>query len=382
MNFQPLKDFLDFYLPMLGIPGSDTVIYKDHEEIFRYQSGYDSLKFRTPVRDNALYNMYSVTKVSTCIAATQLIEKGEILTTDPVYAYFPEFKDITVKVPRSDGGFDVRPAKTVMTIQHLLTMTCGLNYDLNRPALLQARADTGGRCPTLEMVRALAKDPLEFDPGEKYQYSLGLDVIGGLVELVSGVKFGDYLRENVFLPLGMERTSFGLDEEKYSMLATLYAYDAKSKCAVEIPKDEHPYTFGPEYESGGAGLISCVDDQILLADALAHMGKGKNGNRILSEYGVELMRTNALNPEQLKQFGCNHNTGYGYGYGVRTNINPISAGNVAPLGEFGWDGAKLCYLSADPASRVAVFHAEHMGGLHSVVIPRLRNLIYSCLEEK
>ena len=94
------------------------------------------------------------------------------------------------------------------------------------------------------------------------------------------------------------------------------------------------------------------------------------------------MRTNALNPEQLKQFGCNHNTGYGYGYGVRTNINPISAGNVAPLGEFGWDGAKLCYLSADPASRVAVFHAEHMGGLHSVVIPRLRNLIYSCLEEK
>jgi len=98
MNFEPLKEFLDTCLPMLAVPGSDTVIYKGHEEVFRYQSGYDDIRLKTPVRPDALYHMYSITKVSTCVAATQLIERGEIMITDPVCAYFPEFKNIMVKV--------------------------------------------------------------------------------------------------------------------------------------------------------------------------------------------------------------------------------------------------------------------------------------------
>lgn len=381
MNFQPLRDFLDYYLPMLGIPGSDTCIYRNHEEIFRYQSGYDSLRYRTPVRDNALYHMYSITKVSTCVAATQLIERGEILTSDPVYAYFPEFRDINVKVTNPDGSVDIRPAKKPLLIQHLLTMTGGLNYDIRRPALLDARERTGGRCPTLDMVRAMARDPFEFEPGTGFMYSLCLDVIGGIVELVSGVRFGEYLRDNLFHPLGMYRTSFGIDDEKRAMLATQYEYDSLNKRAVEIPIDKNDYNFGPEYESGGAGLISCVDDQILLADALANYGVGKNGNRILSRFGVDLMRANAMVGDLEHSFNVDqYRGGYGYGYGVRTRIKG-SDGNLAPEGEFGWDGARLSYMSCDPANRLAVFHAEHMGGLHAVVIPRLNNIIYSCLGE-
>ena len=381
MNFQPLRDFLDFYLPMLGVPGSDTVIYRDHKEIFRYQSGFDSIRYRTPVRDNALYHMYSVTKVATCIAATQLIERGEMLLTDPVYAYLPEYKDITVKHPRPDGGFDILPAKNVMTVKHLLTMTAGLDYNLKKPAILAVKERTGGVCPTLDVARALASDPLDFEPGTKFQYSLCLDVVGGLVELVSGISLGEYMRENIFEPLGMHRTSFGMTEEKKAMLATQYEYDPLNKRAVEIPVTRNDFNFGPGYESGGAGLISCVDDQILLADALAHFGVGKNGNRILSRYGVELMRANHLDPDVMKTMNIEQNPGYGYGFGVRTNITEYTAGNLAPLGEFGWDGARLSYLSADPKNRLAVFHAEHMGGLHKIVIPRLRNVIYACLED-
>ena len=381
MNFQPLRDFLDFYLPMLGVPGSDTVIFKDHKEIFRYQSGFDSIRYRTPVRDNALYHMYSVTKVATCIAATQLIERGEMLLTDPVYAYFPEYKDITVKHPRPDGGFDILPAKNVMTVKHLLTMTAGLDYDLQKPSILAVKEKTGGVCPTLDVVRALASDPLDFEPGTRYQYSLCLDVVGGLVELVSGISLGEYMRENIFEPLGMYHTSFGMTEEKKEMLATQYEYDPLNKRAVEIPVTRNNLNFGVGYESGGAGLISCVDDQILLADALAHFGVGKNGNRILSRYGVEMMRANHLDPDVLKTMVMEQNPGYGYGFGVRTNITEYTAGNLAPLGEFGWDGARLSYLSADPKNRLAVFHAEHMGGLHKIVIPRLRNVIYACLED-
>lgn len=380
MNFEPLKQFLDNCLPSLSIPGSDTVIYKGHEEIFRYQSGYENIRLGTPMRPDSLYHMYSVTKVSTCVAATQLIERGEILITDPVSAYFPEYRNITVKVKNPDGTEEIRPAKTPLLIKHLLTMTAGIDYNLSRPSIERVKKATGGRCPTLDIVRALPEDPFIFDPGANYQYSLALDIIGGLVELVSGKKLSAYMKENIFDPLGMKNTSFGLTDSKLERLATQYAYENKK--AVEIPKDYNPYVFGSEYDSGGAGLISSVDDQILLADALTHLGMGKSGNRILSSYGVNLMRTNALNEVQYKTFNTTaHVRGYGYGYGVRTNMHPEDSGNIMPIGEFGWDGAKLSYLSSCPETGISIFHAEHMGALHGTVIPRLRNIIYSCLDD-
>lgn len=379
MNFEPLKEFMDYYIPMLGVPGADVVIYKDHEEVFRYQSGFDSIKFKTPVRDNALYYMYSCTKIATCVAATQLIERGEILATDPIYAYFPEYRNMQVKVKNPDGSFDLVPAKNVMTIEHLLTMTAGLDYDLSRPGILKVIERTGGRAPTLDIARALAEDPIDFEPGTRYQYSLCLDVIGGLVELVSGMSVGKYFKDNIFDPLGMNETSFGITDEKLARMATQYEYDAENGCAREIPMSKNPYVFGSEYESAGAGLISSVKDQILFADALSHYGVGKTGNRILSRAGVELMSANHLSESVLKTFSSPQAVGYGYGYGVRTNMNPSLGGNLSPVGEFGWDGARGSYFSADPKNRLAFFYAEHMGGLHPVILPRLRNLVYSCV---
>ena len=113
MNFQPLRDFLDQYLPMLGVPGSDTVIYKDHKEIFRHTSGYDDIVNKTPLRKDAIYNIYSCTKVATGVAALQLIEKGEILLSDPVYAYIPEFRELTVEIKDESGN--VTETKTLVT---------------------------------------------------------------------------------------------------------------------------------------------------------------------------------------------------------------------------------------------------------------------------
>ena len=380
MNFQPLKDFMDNYIPMLGVPGTDIVIYKDHEEIFRYQSGFDSITEGTPVRPDALYYMYSCTKVATCVAATQLIERGEILASDPVYAYLPEYADIKVRHVRPDGRVEIKSAKNVLKIEHLLTMTGGLDYNLQRPGILRTIERTGGKAPTLEIVKALAEDPFDFEPGTKYQYSLCLDVIGGLVELVSGMSLGDYFKENIFEPLGMDETSFNLTEDRLARLATQYQFNALTGEREELPKTYNPFVFGTEYHSGGAGLISSVKDQILLADALANDGVGKNGNRILSKAGVELMSANHLSPSCLEDFrNIGQVKGYGYGYGVRTNMDPAYGGNLSPVGEFGWDGARGSYFSCDPKNRVAFFYAEHMGGLHPVILPRLRNVVYSCL---
>ena len=121
MNFKPLIRFLDECLPELSIPGSDTVIYRGHEEIFRYRSGFDSLRDRTPVREDAIYNMYSVTKVSLAISALQLIQRGEILLTDPLYAYFPEYRNMSVRRTMPDGSVRIDGAKNPILIKHLLS---------------------------------------------------------------------------------------------------------------------------------------------------------------------------------------------------------------------------------------------------------------------
>ena len=261
-------------------------------------------------------------------------------------------------------------------------MTGGFNYNLNRESIKRVKNETLGKCPTLDVVRALASDPLDFDPGSDYRYSLCLDVIGGIIELVSGKRLSDYMKENIFAPLGMKNTSFGLTDSKMERLATQYLYDDNLKAPVAVAKNYNPYVFGSEYDSAGAGLISSVEDQIIFADALTHYGVGRNGNRILSPYTINLMRTNILNEAQLKSFykHGNHAVGYGYGLGVRTNMNPEMSGNIMPKGEFGWDGARLSYLSACPETGISIFHAEHMGKFHGTVIPRLRNIIYSCID--
>ena len=382
MNFQPLKDFLDYHLPMLGVPGSDTVIYRNHEEIFRYSSGYDNIELKTPVRRDAVYSIYSCTKIIVSVAAVQLIERGEMLPTDPLYAYIPEYRFTEEKVYDENGAaVGTKKLEKPILIGHLLTMTSGMNYALNKPEIEGIKKLTDGRAPTLDVCRALAASPLDFTPGSNYKYGLSYDVLGGVIELVSGMKLSEYVKENILEPLGMKDTAFTLDENLRSRLATKYEYNTETGEGKIIPAESNVFKFGTEYESGGAGLYSTVDDYILFADALAMGGVGKNGERIISKYGIDLMRANALNDVQMKGFDFSHCKGYGYGYGVRCCINPHPYGNIAPVGEFGWDGAKLCYASVSPETRISMFHAEHMGGLHSLVVPRLRNLLYSCIGE-
>ena len=376
MNFEKLKDFLDNFVPTLGVPGSDTVVYKDHKEVFRYRSGVENLELSTRVRSDATYNLYSCTKVATCTAAMQLIESAKILANDPLYEYFPEYKNIKV----IDKG-EVRESTKPILVKHLFGMMSGLDYNLSRPAIKKVFEKTEGRCPTLDVIRALPEDPFMFEAGARYQYSLSHDVLGGLVELVSGKKLGDYMRENIFEPLGMKDTGFDLADKALSHMATQYNYDNVNKKAIEIPKSQNQYRLGTEYQSGGAGLISTADDYILLADALANYGMGKSGERILSPRTVDLMRSTILTSEQNRNYATDYHVGYNYCYGVRVMTNPAEAGSIIPKGTFGWDGAKMSFVFASPEERVGLFHATHVGGCHDLLIPRIMNLIYLGLEE-
>lgn len=382
MNFEKLNDFLDYYLPMAGVLGSDTVIYKNHQPIYRHSTGYDNIILKTPVRENAMYNIYSCTKVLAGVAAAQLVERGEILVTDPVYAYFPEYANLMIKVKDENGNvIGEREADETLLIKHLLTMTSGLDYDLDRTAVKRVIEDTDGRAPTLDVCRAFASDPFDFEPGTKYQYGLSLDLMGGIVELVSGMPLCDYIKENIFTPLGMNETSFRPDLTKRDRFATQYTKNSETKKPEIVPFEFNRFRFGTEYDSLGAGIVSTVDDYILLMDALANGGVGRTGERILSESAVNLIRTNMLEEKIRKEaFANTQCVGYGYGFGMRNCMDRAEAGNLATIGSFGWDGWKGCLAIADPEKRISVFHAEHMDGNHVFVLPRLRNAIYSCLD--
>jgi len=205
MNFEALKGFLDTYPKSIGIPGTDTVIYKDHEPIFRYTAGYDSIERGIPMRPDGIYNLYSCTKIATGVIAARLIEEGKIQIYDPVYEYIPEFENVRVAVKDENGKtVDTAPAKSPMLIKHLLSMTSGINYNLNSDSIRTVRERTGGRAPTLDACRAIANEPLEFEPGADYMYGLSLDIMAGIVEVVTGVRFKEYMRDNLFAPLGMK----------------------------------------------------------------------------------------------------------------------------------------------------------------------------------
>ena len=236
-----------------------------------------------------------------------------------------------------------------------------------------------------------------FEPGTRWRYSLCHDVLGGLVSIVSGKKFRDYVQENIFDPLGMDRSCYHMTPEIDSKMAQQYVFvpddhqddfdittsqrkkvAAKGRFDVCGRRDNGP--FGPEYDSGGAGIITTVEDYAKLAAALANYGVGLTGERILSRGSVELLRTNALNESQLTDLNWPQLTGYGYGYGVRTLLDKAKAGSVGNVGEFGWGGAAGATMLVDPSLNLGVFYAHHMlNPKEEYYQPRLRNAVYSCL---
>ena len=374
MNFAPLGDFIESLID-IGIPSADVIVRRDHETLYRHMAGWRDREAGEALRGDELYFLYSCSKPITVTAAMQLFEKGLFLLDDPVYEYLPEFRDMTVR--RGDGT--VSKAEKPILIRHLFSMTAGMDYDMYTPALEALRAETGGRCPTREAVRALAKGPLSFEPGEHWQYSLCHDVLAGLVEVVSGQRFADYVKAHIFDPLGMARSAYHYPEGSDGLFAAQYLYDDEKRAARRIPLTAE-HVFGPDYDSGGAGIISCVDDYAKFVDAMACGGVGETGEVILSPAAIDLMRANQLGPVQMKDFNWPQMAGFGYGLGVRTLIDRAAGGLLSPVGEFGWGGAAGAFALIDPVNRLSVVYTQHMlNNMEPYVHPRLRNIVYACL---
>ena len=391
MDFKPLKNFMDRLTDGL-IPGNSVSVYLKNEEVFRYSSGFADKENKIPMTGDHFLNIYSCSKIATVTAALKLVEDGYILLSDPLYDYIPEFRNMYVKT--ENGG--VKKAENPITIGNLFTHTAGYSYDPNIEALKKAREKTGGRMETLEVIRCLAEETLNFEPGTHWQYGLSHDILAGVVEVVSGVPFSRFVIENVLKPCGMENAFFHENEKTEGKMAEQYIlktegeFDAvsaqmgnqRASGVVENAGKSNSLRYGACYDSGGAGIIASVNEYALFINALANFGKAKTGEQILSKGTVELLRENQLSDELLKDLTWRQLKGYGYGLGVRTLISKAGGGSTGNIGEFGWGGAAGATAIVDPEIGLGVFYSHYMlNPMEEYYQPRLRNVVYRCINE-
>ena len=264
--------------------------------------------------------------------------------------YLPAYARLKVRQP--DG--EVVPAVRTMTIRHLLSMQSGLDYQTDTPAIRRVQEETSGHATTRQIVDVLVEEPLCFEPGTDFLYSMSHDVLGAVIEVVSGQKFSDYLKENIFEPLGLKTIGFTQKEKDLDRLCAQYEYDEESKTLRDLPGRVMTYRISDRYESGGAGLISDLRDYGLFVDALSCGGQAADGTRILSPEMIQLWNTNQLGPVSRRTFDEWHRYGYSYALGVRTRVD-LTKGGPGSIGEFGWDGAACSWAMIDPHRHIGAF---------------------------
>ncbi len=370
MNFSKLEQYFDA-LPMRGIPACELVVTHKGKEVFHKTAGEVD-----PARD--IYYVCSISKITTCVAAMRLYEEGKLGLDDPVYKYLPAYKNM--KVLQKDGS--VAPAQNTMTVRHIFTMTGGLDYNLFSDPVNQL-LEKNPHASTVDIASAFAERPLLFEPGTHFRYSLCHDVLAAVVEVASGKRFADYVKEIILDPLGMCDTDFHLTEKLLPRMARQYKYVHGLFESREVTP-YNKYIPTDMYDSGGAGLCTTVNDQVKLMKVLAHRGLAENGYRLLKEETIAMMQTDQLSDSAKEDFSPNARWGYSFGLCGRVHMRPEISLALSPAGEFGWDGATGPYALIDAKNDISIFYCMHIYGCayaYRSIHPMLRDLAYQGIFE-
>ena len=338
-----INEFILNLVKQLGVPYIDVTCYKSHEEIYRKTVGDGAT-------GKELLNMYSCGKVITVTSALRLVEEGKMRLDDKVCKYIPEIEKAFIL----DENGSKKIIGDKMTIRHLFTMSAGFTYDVWTKPIIDLKEKLGEGATLRDFISAFIETPLSFEPGVKFQYSLCHDVLAAVCEVVSGKKFSEYVKEVIFTPLEMYNSYFDNSEGK---VADMYVARADGK--IERTDEGKILVITKAYESGGAGLVSTVDDFAIFADALACGGLAKNGYRVLTKETIDLLTTIQYEKASVDNgFTCIQGDDYGYGLGVRVRQNATPWG--LDKGEFGWDGAACSYVMIDQNNDVSVFIGMHL----------------------
>lgn len=339
------------------VAGVRVSVLHQGEEVFQYSCGYRDVERKLPIEEDTIIRLFSMSKPVTAVAAMILYERGELDLFTPVSDYIEGFID--QKVYTKEGLVE---AKRPILVRDLLNMTSPVLYPDPAPGnvvgnmselyyqQIQEEMCQGKQKTTKEFILGLNKLPLAFQPGEHWQYSASADILGAVIEEVSGKRFGAFLQEEIFEPLGMVDTAFYVPENKRDRFAEAFRYNPVTD--KNEPYTDHHLCVGdwlsePAFESGGAGLVSTMRDYKRFAQMLLNKGEFE-GTRILGRKTVEFMASNQLTKEQKKTVDWESMWGYGYGNLMRVLEDLPAAGSNGSLGEFGWDGWMGNYFFVDP----------------------------------
>ncbi len=374
------------YISKKWLTGAVSIVIKDNQVVQYKGYGYADADTKKPMQKDQIFRIMSQTKAITSVGIMILYEQGKLLLDEPISDFIPEFKNPVVldKFNDADTTYTTVPAKREITFRDLLTHTSGLDYTDIGSSKVQA-IYTKNHIPSglgyfdaslLESMKALGKLPLSFQPGEKWQYGLNCDLLGCLIEVISGMNLEMFLTKNIFEPLGMKDTYFNVPASKANRLATVYTEDEQNKVikwSHEFRHIDPDYpTMNKHYFSGGAGLSSTAFDYAVFMQMLLNGGT-YNGHQIISKRTVEMMTSNQIN---TGLFGDDY---FGLGFGITSEKTADKGPRNA--GSFAWGGYYGTTYWADPkAHLVCLFMTQQSPNSHGNVEAKFESIVYSSLK--
>jgi CubicO group peptidase (beta-lactamase class C family) len=360
-RIERVKNVMKTFVDDGKVKGLLTAIVRDGKVVHFETYGMMDAEQAKPMKADTLFRMYSMTKVVTGVAVMMLYEEGHFTLNDPISKFLPEFENMTVYA----GKDKTEPANKPITFRHLLTHTSGISYDFyegtpiaelykKNGLTIQAAYQNGTSLE--DFTRVLAKQPLANQPGEAWHYGMSIDVLGRLIEVISGQDYGEFLDERVFKPLGMVDASFTVTDDKLDRFAANYMKLPTGKLMAIDPPDKSLYRQESPLEFGGAGLVCTAMDYLRMAQMLVNGGE-LDGVRLLSPKTVDLMTTNHLSSklgeDPLGQlFAGGAFTGVGFGLTGSVVTSPAANGNTGSVGEFSWGGAASTDFWIDPTENL------------------------------
>ena len=350
-----------------GLTAGGITLVTRRNRIVHYEChGLADTAKKKPMTKDTLFRLYSMSKPVTAVAVLMLYEETAFFLDEPVKKFLPEFSGLKVKQLKPDGSFILVPPHREVTIHDLLTHTGGLTYE--------GFDEAEERGMNLKkFVKHICRLPLTSHPGEKWQYSVSNDILGRLVEVVSGQTFDKFLEKRLFGPLGMKDTGFFVPKEKQARLAALYTHDKKGRLIKRKTEDRN-YLRKPVLFSGGAGLVSTAADYLRFSQMLLNNGMF-NGARILGRKTVELMRADHLPPV----LPCIEPYKFGYGLGVSVLRSVSEKQGIGSVGEFGWGGAASTEVWIDPLEEMVTLVMMQLIGSRYGLTKQIKDAVYQAI---
>ena len=392
------------YIDAGRFPGTQLLVYRRGKIVHSTVQGFADLERKAPLKDDTIFRIYSMTKPLTSVAFMMLVEEGRVALDEPVHKYIPEWKNLGVFLAGTNPAFLTRPPTRPMLIVDLLRHTSGLTYGFQQRSNVDAayRENKIGeviKAGTLQtMIDDLAKIPLEFSPGEAWNYSVATDVVGYLIGKISGKPFEQFLKERILDPLGMNDTAFFVPEDKVHRFAACYSADpqggfnplaAERKGTLTLQDDPATSSFlsPPSFVSGGGGLCSTAADYLTFCRALLKGGE-LDGVRLLGPKTLKLMTSNHLPggvdlPAMSRSmFSEAAYYGIGFGLGFAVTMNPAQTLIAGSPGEFNWGGAATTSFFIDPAEElIMIFMTQVLPSSAYPLRRELRTMLYAAITD-